>query len=198
MSEVKVINQAANVLQTRGWRIARRAGETTGRITRGNEQGQIIIQAREVRGNVKLMFTCSTSTIDFNIAVTTISDASDVAQEPIQQCRIVRSLPGFDDTDFIEMETEFFAWWEQCNLDDAIKALVHNYSSFGSGPLYHLVALVLTQQIGTLKEIKEKFEHGENTGFPHYITQDYINRALKLSQESGLTVIPPKFSGVQK
>ncbi|WP_299727532.1 hypothetical protein [uncultured Tateyamaria sp.] len=179
----EVVDQAAISLSGRGWTISRDKTEVVARTSKAAEQAQIIIQARPARGETRVTFICSAAPERFNHAVAKISGDGVPAQEPIEQCRIVRSRSEYIDEDFAGMETEFQEWWSQRNLDETVRKLVTQYSEFGSGPLHHLAALAVCQENETLNLIKSRFEDGDKSGFLPYITVDYVDRAIEIAQK---------------
>lgn len=79
---------------------------------------------------------------------------------------------------------EAIAWAREQDLDKALRnhaALPTNAP--GARPVWHLAALAMLGDVAKLKSYQASFAAGDRLGFVNYVTKDYIDRAVALSEE---------------
>lgn len=90
----------------------------------------------------------------------------------------------FNESDIVSISNELLEWAKQQNVEDGL-SVFRNYptDSVGNMPLKHLGALAIAKDVNKLSYYLKSFKAGDRLGFVPYITQDFIERALKIAEE---------------
>lgn len=90
----------------------------------------------------------------------------------------------FTESDIVSISNELLEWAKQQNVEEGL-SIFCNYptDAVGNMPLKHLGALAIAKDVNRLNYYLESFKAGNRLGFVPYITQDFIERALKIAEE---------------
>lgn len=122
----------------------------------------------------------SISTADFNKFYAKIAKKTKPIEIPIIDESFCWKKQEFVRDDFVKISNEVIQWAKKQNVEAGLLTLrALPTSAVGSLPLRHLTALALAKDLVKLNYYLECFKKGDRLGFVPYITQEYIERAIK-------------------
>lgn len=135
---------------------------------------------REIRKLQFLEGYFSVSRVDFDYCYTTIAKERKPINAPIISKGFQWEKKEFVQDDFVRISTEVIQWAKKQSIDAGLlKYRKLPTSAVGTLPVMHLAALALAKDVAKLNYYLECFKAGNSLGFVPYITQEYIERAIK-------------------
>ncbi|MDO8344103.1 MAG: hypothetical protein Q7T48_12950 [Cellvibrio sp.] len=135
--------------------------------------------------NSQLIESCFGVSFDFlDSVITKIEKKRKVSPWHVCQGSFKWKKDFFNESDIVSISNELLEWAKQQNVEDGL-SIFRNYptDSVGNMPLKHLGALAIAKDVNKLSYYLESFKAGDRLGFVPYITQDFIERALKIAEE---------------
>ena len=181
------IKEATAILKSLGW--ATRSDEVGDKIAEfslADRVVDLIYGLDRIRDKQKFGAMLSVSTDAFSAACSVI-DGERPTYYPL-----VRAWQGLDvrATEILEehvrqASADAVAWAQEQDLK---KALLEHAAlptdAPGARPIWHLAALALLSDTAKLKSYQQSFTAGDRLGFVPYVTKEYIDRAIEISEKN--------------
>lgn len=170
-----------------GWTLARHDGERVCLKNFSDRVLSIVPQLRKMSDKQKLNTNPSVSTDEFSAFCTKISERPK-SGEPLAvdlSAEATFYSPSFSLADLKKIDKKLSSWAQTQDLNKSLADLIElPTDAVGALPLRHLAALAITGDVEKLKSYQASFEVGDRLGFVPYVTKDYIDRAVKLAEET--------------
>jgi hypothetical protein len=173
--------EVTNVLKLLGWSVYRdEVGDRVASFRLSDRVVSIIYGMKKLSDGKQLWVMCSVSTDTFSNTCALI-DPGHGRSAPLLTAKKGMRIKAVEilEEHVQQASNEAIAWAREQDLDKALQDYARLPTSApGTGPIFHLAALVLLGDIEKLKSYQANFEVGNRLSFVNYITKEFIDRSV--------------------